>query len=140
MYPLSVISPAIAKAISHDGWSKADLQNYLFDKIRMPAGLIEKFARATDGVSTFSLQQLVAEGRLLPEYCESDDPQRLVRTLIKPEMIEIVIAGDPERNQSRGYAQNARRGAPMSKRVVLPERWQDLLNEARRERDRLMTS
>ena len=76
---------------------------------------------------TFSLPNLVAEGTLPKEYHESDDPERLVRVLIDAAMTGILIAGDPGRNQSRGYVGNHDQGVPTSRKIVLPKDWDALI-------------
>ena len=96
---------------------------------RSPAGLIEKYGRNT-ALSTFSLKDLVARGKIPAHYHESDDPNRLVRVFFKQEWINIVVAGDPGRNQSRGYVQSHRHGVPVSKRIKLPGDWQLRLKQA----------
>ena len=45
IHPLIVISPSVAKAIADDGWNKDEIRKYLYDNIRMPAALVEKYAR-----------------------------------------------------------------------------------------------
>ena len=43
--------------------------------------------------------------------------------LLREEWTQIVVAGDPQRNQSRIYINNQRQGAPVARRVVLPQDW-----------------
>ena len=38
-------------------------------------------------------------------------------------MVEILVAGDPGRNQSRAYMSNHVQGPPTSRRVELPRNW-----------------
>jgi hypothetical protein len=57
----------------------------------------------------------------------SQDPQRLLNVIIRPDMVEILVAGDPGRNQARAYMSNHLQGPPTSRRVVLPRRWKQLL-------------
>jgi hypothetical protein len=61
------------------------------------------------------------------DYIASDDPEREVRVFVKPEAIGIVLAGDPGRNQSRGYVQNQSHGYPTAKEIRLPEGWNTML-------------
>jgi len=64
----------------------------------------------------------------LPErYAASDDPDRPIPMIVQPDHIGLVVAGDPERNQSRGYMSNNTQGSRTSRRVVLPKRWPELL-------------
>ncbi len=130
-FPLLVLGPAVAKVFADDGWSKEDIRGHLFDNVKMPAGLIEKYGRNT-ALSTFSLKDLVERGKIPGHYYESDDPNRLVRVFFKREWINIVVSGDPGRNQSRGYVQSHRHGVPVSKRIRLPNDWGRLLRKSRR--------
>ena len=126
MYPLIVMSPSVAKAIADDGWSKDDVRKYLYDNVRLPAHLVEKYARNC-AYNDYDLGKLVTQGIVPAEYHESDDPDRMVRVFVKPEWIGIVVAGDPGRNQSKGYVQNHRQGVPVSKKIRLPSDWTSLL-------------
>ncbi len=128
-FPLFVISPRIARVIAGDGWTKANVRQYFYDHCKIPAGLLERYAHQPgfgDG-RHWTLCEEVANGKLPKEYCESDDPNRLIRVFMRPEWIEIVVAGDPARNQARGYMNNHEQGAPVSRRVQLPTKWSELL-------------
>jgi hypothetical protein len=65
----------------------------------------------------------VREGILPAHYAASDDPQRSVPMIIDPAMVDILVAGDPGRNQSRAYMNNHMQGPPVSRRVALPGKW-----------------
>jgi hypothetical protein len=56
----------------------------------------------------------------------------LLNIVIKPEMVEILVAGDPGRNQSRAYMSNHVQGPPTSRRIDLPAKWEALLKSNRR--------
>src|SRR5438128_12494315 len=96
--PLFVISPRIASVIAREGYTKKDVRQYFFDHCRVPARVIDPQGRRLKGY--------VDEGRYPAIYHESDDPNRLVPAFMKPEWIQIVLAGDPARNQARGYMNN----------------------------------
>lgn len=128
-YPLIVMSPSVAKAITDDGWTKDDIRQYLYDHTKVEAGLVEKYAQNA-AHNNYSLKNLVERGVMPPKYHESDDPHRLVPVFVRPEWIGIVLAGDPGRNQSKGYVQNHKHGRPVSKRVRLPADWRQLLKRA----------
>ncbi|MBI3966526.1 MAG: hypothetical protein HY329_12910, partial [Chloroflexi bacterium] len=129
-HPLLVMSPSIANALARDGWTKNDLRKHLFNNVKMPAGLAERYAWQA-GLTNFNIKTLADEGKLPPEYGQSADPERPVRIFLRPEWIGIVLAGDPGRNQVRGYVQNHEQGVPVSKKVALPERWEQLLASQR---------
>jgi hypothetical protein len=128
-FPLVVMSPSVARVLAQDGYSQDDVKRYLFEKVKTPAGENEKFARQM-GQTNFSFCSEVRTGNAPKEYCESDDPNRLVPVFMKPEWIGIVVSGDPDRNQSKGYINNHEQGAPVSKRIVLSQRWEQLLEKS----------
>ncbi len=75
---------------------------------------------------TCTFERYVEEGILPPEYAESKDMERMVRPILKPEFVDVLVAGDPGRNQSRAYLCNHIQGAPVSKEVKLPANWKAL--------------
>ena len=128
--PLIVAGPSVAKVIAAQ-WGKEDVRRYLYDRILVTAERATHYARMTS-TPTFSFERLVKDGILPPQYAQSDDPQRKVHVIIDPSMIEILIAGDPGRNQSRAYMGNHIQGPPTSRRVVLPAKWNELLAARKR--------
>ncbi len=122
--PLIVAGPSIAGVIAKE-WSKDQVRQYMYDNMKVTAGRATHYARMTS-TPTFSFENLVKDGILPPSYTESKDPQRLVHTIIDPNMIEILVAGDPGRNQSRAYMSNHVQGPPTSRKVDLPKNWQEL--------------
>ncbi|MFC1534466.1 hypothetical protein ACFL7M_13995 [Thermodesulfobacteriota bacterium] len=131
-YPLLVMSPSIAEVIAKAGWTKDDIRHYLRENVKVRAKLVEELAWQA-GLSNFSLCSLVDEGILPQEYCESSDPDREVPVFLRPDWIGIVVSGDPGRNQSRGYIQNHEQGPPISKKILLPADWEQMLKRTRRE-------
>ena len=129
-YALLVMSPCIADVFAKAEWTKDDIRDYLHENCKVPAGFSERYAWAS-GLTNFNLCTFVEEGRIPREYGESKDPDRLVPVFIRPDWIEIVLSGDPGRQQSRGYAQNYLQGRPTSKRVKLPTDWNEKLQRAR---------
>jgi hypothetical protein len=128
-HPLIVLGPAIAKVFAANGWDKARLRNYLYENVKIPASLAEYYAWNC-GLTGFSVNRHVSDGLLPPEYGESEDPDRPIPVFQRAEWIGIVVAGDSGRNQSRGYVNNHVQGVPVSRRVVLPGRWETLLAES----------
>ncbi|MBI4308559.1 MAG: hypothetical protein HY684_07130 [Chloroflexi bacterium] len=127
-HPLLVMSPSIAKVLAKDGWTKDDVRDYLYEHARISVKQMEKWAWRT-GHTDFSVSRLAAAGKIPSHYCESDDPDRLVPVFWRADSIGIVVAGDPDRNQARGYVHNHR--PPASKKVSLPAKWTSLVREYR---------
>ena len=119
--PLIVSSPSVAKVIAKE-WTKDQVRQYLYDHIKVSAQKITHYAKMTS-TPTFSLKNLVDGGILPEEYDLSDDPERLLNVIIHPSMVEIIIAGDPGRNQSRAYMGNHIQGPPTSRKISLPASW-----------------
>ncbi len=125
--PLIVTSPSIAGVIAKE-WTKDQVRQHLYENMKVTAERATHYARMTS-TPTFSFENLVRDGILPPDYTASNDPQRLVNVIIDPKMIEILVAGDPGRNQSRAYMSNHVQGPPTSRRVELPKKWQQWLAE-----------
>ena len=118
---LIVVPACVARVVARE-WSKEEVQQYIYQRAMFTAEFVEHYAHAI-GSANFSFERFVREGILPPQYAASDDPQRLINMFIKPEAIEILVAGDPERNQSRAYMSNHHQGKPTSKRIVLTGNW-----------------
>jgi hypothetical protein len=123
--PLIIAGPSIAGVIAKE-WTKDQVRQYLYEHIKVTAERATHYARMTS-TPTFSFENLVRDGILPPEYSASTDPQRLVNVIIDPDMVEILVAGDPGRNQSRAYMSNHVQGPPTSRKVELPKKWKQLL-------------
>jgi hypothetical protein len=127
-FPLFVISPRIAGVIAKDGYKKADVRRYLYENCFVQAGTLERFANGAGlrgnrpNERRWTLRNEALAGHIPLEYGESDDPDRPVRVFNSPESIGIVLAGDPARNQSRGYMNNHVQGAPVSREIEIPEK------------------
>jgi hypothetical protein len=111
----------VAKVIANE-WTKDQVRQYLYDHIKVSAQKITHYAKMTS-TPTFSLKNLVDGGILPEEYHLSDDPERLLNVIIHPSMVEIIVAGDPGRNQSRAYMGNHIQGPPTSRKINLPSSW-----------------
>ncbi|MBC2666075.1 hypothetical protein H7F51_11160 [Novosphingobium flavum] len=128
-FPLLLMSPGVAKIIARDGWSKQDVQRYIWENTKIKVSTLYRHAWEL-GYTSFDLKELHAEGMVSDAYVESEDPERLVPVFVKPEGIGIVLAGDPGRNQSRGYVQNQSHGYPTAKKIDLPANWEALIAKA----------
>jgi len=129
-HPLIVIGPAIAGAIARE-CTKDDVRRFFWEHATMRASDAQRYCRQTSGME-LDFERLVESGILPPEYIASSDPDRRIRMVIRPEHIGIVVAGDPGRNQSRGYMGNHMHGARTSRRVELPGDWEQRMTALRR--------
>ncbi|MGE5525869.1 MAG: hypothetical protein ACM3SS_19300 [Rhodospirillaceae bacterium] len=129
-HSIVVIGPGIAKVIAKT-MSKDDVRRYLWEHATIPASLMQNFARQTGGLE-LDFAKLVEEGYISRDYVASIEPDRPVRIFVNPKDIGIVVAGDPGRNQSRGYMANHEQGARTTQRIELPKDWKALLADVRR--------
>src|ERR1700722_4219917 len=99
-HALIIMSPAVAGEFAKHGWTKDDIRQDLFENTDIEAGVLETYPLHVAGQPT-PLAKLVAQGVIDASYTASDDPERRVPLLLRPEWTNIVVVGDPGRNQSR---------------------------------------
>jgi hypothetical protein len=110
--PLLLLSPSAAKVISDAGWGKDDIRAYLFEHASIEARWLEIYPYYVGAGETGDIRTFLADGTAPPRW----DRER-VPVLLKPEWVNIVVAGDPGRNQSRFYVNNHEQGFPVSRAV-----------------------
>jgi hypothetical protein len=120
--PLLLLTPVLAQTIAESGWSKEDVQQYLFENARVPV--------TRPRLAGVDLCAAVAEGTLPEVFCESTDPNRLVPVVCSPDDILISVTGDPLRTNAYLFTHNGFMGYPTSKAIDLPADWDTLLAEA----------
>ena len=121
--PLVVLSPIIVETIAKAGWTKADVKQYLYDHARLPAWEFERQLRVWNIRGVWDLKDDVSNGRIPKAFYESDDENRLVPIVWKPEDFMIVVSGDPLRNNMYVFAHNGFLGFPTCKKIQLPADW-----------------
>ena len=130
--PLLVITPMLAKVFADAGWSKAMVKEWLFENVRITAFEFEQMLHTWNNKGHWNLKEEATLYGLPAFYYESDDPQRLVPIVWKAEDYMIAVSGDPMRNNCYVLAHNGYLGYPTGKKIVLPERWEEMLAEAAR--------
>jgi hypothetical protein len=113
--PLMLVSPIIAETIAAGGWSKHDLKRHLFEHARIPASQFERILRDWTQKPTWNLAEEARTGRIPALYYESDDPQRMVPLVWKPDDYMVVVTGDLTRNSVYIFAHNGVLGFPVAK-------------------------
>ena len=130
--PLVLLTPILAETIAKAGWSKRDVKQYLFDHARMPAGELERNLRDWMNKPIWNLAAEAKADRIPKVFHESDDPNRLVPPVFKPEDYMIAVTGDPLRTNAYVFAHNGRLGYPVGKKIQLARNWDALLAQAGR--------
>ncbi len=131
--PLLVLSPIIARTIASSGWTKARLQQALFEQARMPARMFEQYISGWTNLvpGKRSLFDLARLGKAPRMFGASRDPERLVPIVFEPEHIMIAVSGDPLRTNCFFLTHNGMLGFPTTKTVALPADWRAKLQAAR---------
>jgi hypothetical protein len=117
--PQILLSPLIARTIASWGWKKTDLKRHLFDHARIPAHQFERILRDWTQKPTWNLAEEHRAGRIPVLFHTSDDPERRVPLVFKPEDYMVVVTGDPARNSIYVFAHNGVLGYPVTKKVHL---------------------
>jgi hypothetical protein len=117
--PLLVVSPILARTVAAAGWAKRDLQEALFAQARIPARTFENLVGAWSNLTAGRrhLTDLVAEGSLPAVFAESDDPDRLVPIVTRPDRLLVAVAGDPSRANAYAFANDGPHGWWTAKRI-----------------------
>jgi hypothetical protein len=110
-----LISPPVAKSLAAAGYSKQDIKEYLYENARAPVGEINWGLRYGHPEG-FTVRDYVEMGIYPEEYLVA--PDVLVRVLPSPDLLHIVVCGDPDRNRIMtlwsGYVQ------PVTKPIDVP--------------------
>ena len=120
--PLLVLSPLVAQTLSRAGLDKAALKAALYDAARLPARKLETYIGAWSNTvpGRRNLTALVDAGLADPLFAASDDPDRLVPIVVRPDDIQIVVSGDPLRSNAYVFGHNGMHGFPTSRQVRFP--------------------
>ena len=123
------MSPSVARVLARDGYDKEHIRRYLHDNSHLTAVQLERYAWEV-GVTSFDIARQVRDGDLPPSYHESEDPNRPLPLNLDAGSIQVVVAGDPGRNQSKVFVNNHEQGKPVSRPVTLPNAWDKLRRQA----------
>jgi hypothetical protein len=131
--PLLILSPILAETLARGGLDKAGLKQRLFELARIPAARLERYVGEWTNFipGRPSLAALVKAGQIPAVFAESEDPERLVPIVCRPEDLMVAVSGDPLRTNAYAFAHNGILGYPTTKAIRLPADWPRLLRDAR---------
>jgi hypothetical protein len=131
--PLLVLSPILAETMARSGYSKRDVQEYLFKHARIPARRFEQYiGKYTHFIpDNRTLVDLANIGKAPRIFAESDDPDRMVPIVGAPGDFLIAVSGDPLRTNAYVFVHNGILGYTTAKSIRLPADWPNLLAAAR---------
>ena len=91
-----MIAPPVAKSLAAAGYSKQKIREYLFEHARVSYNELE-FVQKYGHSEAFTIPDSVERGLYPEEYLGSRD--KMLRVLPNPDVINIVVCGDPNRNR-----------------------------------------
>jgi hypothetical protein len=91
-----LLSPPVAKALAAAGYSKQDVKRHIFENTRMRLGDFEWTLKFTN-IHPTTARERVEAGVFPDEFLGS--PDSLVQVLASPEIVHIIVCGDPNRNR-----------------------------------------
>ncbi len=113
-----LLSPPVAKSLAEAGYSKADVKRYVHEHATLRLADYDWVLRYTATMRT-NAKERVKEGMLPPEFAGA--PDDLVRALSGPDLLHVIVCGDPHRNRimvmEGGHTQ------PTTKAIRLPANW-----------------
>jgi len=92
-----MIAPPVAKSLAAAGYSKQDIRNYVYEHARVPYHELE-FLMKYGHSEAFTIPDAVSRG-IYPEEYLKEKPDGMVRVIPNPDVINIVVCGDPNRNR-----------------------------------------
>ena len=91
-----LIAPPVAKALATAGYTKQMIRDYVYEHARVPYRELE-FLIEYGHSEAFKIPDMVERGLMPKDYLVGRDD--LVRVLPSPDVIHIVVCGDPDRNR-----------------------------------------
>ncbi len=111
-----LLAPPIARSLAQAGYSRQDIREYLYEHARVPYRELE-FLLKYGHSEAFTIPDAIERG-LYPEAYRVGPDER-VRVLPSPDVVEIVVCGDPHRNRAMvlwgGYAN------PVTRKVIVAQ-------------------
>ena len=117
-----LISPSVAKSLAAAGYTKQDVIRLVYEKAQMPLREFDWVLKYTAIMRT-TARERAEEGVFPKEFM--GDPEDIVRILSSPDVLSVVVCGDPHRN--RVMVLEGGHTRPTTKPVKLPSNWDELL-------------
>lgn len=121
-----LLSPPVARTLAAAGYSKQAVKQHLCENTRMRLRDFDWLSRYTS-ISGITARERVAEGVFPKEFAGA--PDDIVRILSGPDILNIIVCGDPYRN--RLMVMEGGHTMPTTKVIPLPRHWDDLLKASR---------
>ena len=111
---LGVVSPLIAHGLHDEGWTKRDVQLYLYERARVPVERVRRYKELRYGRNVEA-----GAPYFWPKWLDTDGPETMLPVVRDPDNIMIVVAGDPARSRS-AYCPPRPYNRPVTRRIQMP--------------------
>ena len=111
---LAVVSPLIAQGLHDEGWTKRDVQLYLYERARIPVERVRRYKELRYGRNVEA-----GDPYFWPKWLDTEGPETMLPVVRDPDNIMIVVAGDPARSRS-AYCPPRPYNRPVSRPVRIP--------------------
>jgi hypothetical protein len=118
-----LLSPPVAKSLAEEGYSKTDVKRYVYEHATMRLEDYDWILKYTATMRT-NAKKRAEIGVLPPAFAGAPDDR--VRVLSTPDLLHIIVCGDPNRN--RVMVMEGGHTQPTTKRVHLPASWSSLFH------------
>lgn len=120
-----LLTPPIAHSLADEGYSKQDVREYLYENARVTRRELEWHTRFSFA-QPMTIEEKVEKGMFPEDYLV--DPDEMVRLLPSPDILHLIVCGEPGRNRLMGF--HSVYVKPTSKVIKLPRNWDSLMDEA----------
>ena len=124
-----LINPSVAQGIAGGGYSKQAAEKYLDENSRVTIADVafeNRYGNADGGFQT--IRGLIDVGWNTPKQWADLSPDTSVPALGYPNMVHIVVCGDPTRNKAMTLSGAYNR--PTIREIKFPRNWDNLINKA----------
>jgi hypothetical protein len=123
--PTVVITPAVLKVLTEQGWTKEAVRRHFYENAkltvkRLSGMIVERFYKG------------IREGNWPEQLGTSTELDRDIQMVSSPDDFIIIVSGDPDRDHVEIGSGNGYIGFPVTKKVQLPQAWDELLAARKR--------
>jgi hypothetical protein len=122
-----LITAPVAQALADGGYSKKDVQKYIFENTKLPVSHIDLILKYGFCCGETETIKGLVEQKMIPEHWAGLGPDEMVPALIYPSVVNIAVCGDRTRNKS--MALHAAYVKPSTREIKLPKNWDALIKK-----------
>jgi len=123
-----VLPAFVAQVLARDGFDKPKMQQYVYDNAKYTARWYEtRYGENPLGLGYFCTQVKAGVTWARKEYCESENPDRLIPMFRDKSRIRFIVGGDEARNRVELFMSNGTQGPTTTMKIELPKNWDALL-------------